>query len=98
MMWVNIARAALDFRNINVITEQQPSIANIDMSSYVQAVTVIKALVSEITIAQSQGAPVIVPGSIISKYFPTAALRQENKSAKASTTNTNNQAAVTPAT
>ena len=32
MMWLNIARAASDFRNVNVITEQQP-IANIDMSN-----------------------------------------------------------------
>ena len=67
MMWVNIAHATSDFRNINVITEQQP-IGNIDMSNYIRAVTVVKALVYEITIAQSQGAPVIVPGSIIAKY------------------------------
>ena len=45
LVWVDIARAALDFRNVNVITEQQP-IANIDMSNYIRAVTVIKALVS----------------------------------------------------
>jgi hypothetical protein len=94
MMWVNIARAASDFRNVNVITELQP-IAKIDMSNYVHAVTVIKALVSEITIAQSQGAPIVVPGSIVAKYCPTASLWQENKSAKASTTNTNNQVAAT---
>jgi hypothetical protein len=94
MMWANIARAASDFRNVNVITELQP-IAKIDMSNYVRAVTVIKALVSEVTIAQSQGAPIVVPGSIIAKYCPTASLWQENKSAKASTTNTNNQAAAT---
>jgi hypothetical protein len=60
MMWVNIACAALDFRNVNVVTKHQP-IGNIDMSNYIRAVTVVKALVSEITIAQSQGAPVIVP-------------------------------------
>ena len=51
MMWVNIARAASDFCNVNIITEQQP-IGNIDMSNYIRAVTVIKALVSKITIAQ----------------------------------------------
>ena len=50
---------------------------------------------SEITIAQSQGAPIVVPGSIIAKYCPTESLWQENKSAKASTTNTNNHAAAT---
>ena len=94
MMWVNIARAASDFRNVNTITELQP-ITKIDMSNYVRAVTVIKALVSEVTIAQSQGAPIVVPGSIIAKYCPTASLWQENKSAKASTTNTNNHAAAT---
>ena len=89
MMWVNIARAASDFRNVNVITELQP-IANLDMSNYVRAVTVIKALVSEITIAQSQGAPLIVPRSIITKYFPTAALGQEKTPAAAATSTPRN--------
>jgi hypothetical protein len=97
MMSVNIARAASDFRNVNVITEQQP-IANIDMSNYVREVTVIKALVSKIAIAQSQGAPSIVPGSIIAKYCLTAALWQENKPAKTSPKNNPNQVATTPAT
>ena len=73
MMWVNSARAASEFRSVNVITKKQP-IGNIDMSNYIRAVTVVKALVSEITIAQSQGAPIIVPGSIIAKYCPTSAL------------------------
>jgi hypothetical protein len=91
MMWVNIARAASDFRNVNVITELQP-IAKIDMSNYARAVTVIKALVTEVTIAQSQGAPIVVPGSIIAKYCPTG---QDNKTTKASNANTNNQAAAT---
>jgi hypothetical protein len=91
MMWVNIARAASDFRNVNVITELQP-IAKIDMSNYVRAVTVIKALVSEVTIAQSQGAPIVVPGSIIAKYCPTG---QDSKSTKAFNSNTSNQAAAT---
>ena len=96
MMSVNIARAASDFRNVNVITEQQP-IANIDMSNYFRVVTVIKALVSKITIAQSQGAPVIVPGSIIAKYCPTAALWQGKKPAKTYPMSTTNKAAITPA-
>jgi hypothetical protein len=96
MMWVNIARAASDFRNVNVITEQQP-IASIDMSNYVQAVTVIKALVSEITIAQSQGAPIVVPGSIIAKYCPTATLWQDKNPAKTNPMGTTSQAATTPA-
>ncbi len=89
MMWVNIARAASDFWNVNVITELQP-IANIDMSNYVRAVTVIKALVTKITIAQSQGAPVIVPRSIIAKYFPTAASGQEKTPAAAATSTPRN--------
>jgi hypothetical protein len=89
MMWVNIACAASDFWNVNVITEHQ-SIANIDMSNYVRAVTVIKALVSEITIAQSQGAPVIVPRSIIAKYCPTAASGQEKTPASAVTSTPQN--------
>ena len=92
---MNIARAALDFRNVNVITEEQP-IGNIDMSNYIWAVTVVKALVSEITIAQSQGAPIIVPGIIV-KYCPTAALWQEKQPANSSPMNTTNQAATTPA-
>jgi hypothetical protein len=96
MMWVNIARDASDFRNVNVINEQQP-IANIDMSNYVRAVTVIKALVSEITIAHSQGAPIIVPGSIIAKYCPTAALWQAKNPAKTNPMSTTNQAATTSA-
>ena len=90
MMWVNIACAALDFSNVNVVTKHQP-IGNIDMSNYIWAVTVIKALVSEITIAQSQGSPVIVPRSIISKYCPTVALGQEKNPART------NQVATTPA-
>ena len=96
MMWVNIACAASDFHNVNGINKQQP-IGTIDMLNYIRAVTVLKALVSEITIAQSQGAPVIVPGSIIAKYFPTAALWQEKQLATSSPTSTTNQAATTPA-
>ena len=76
MMWVNIACAALYFRNVNFITQQQP-IGNIDMSNYILAVTVVEAIVSKITIAQSQGAPIIVPSSIVAKYCPAAALWQE---------------------
>ena len=67
MIWVHIALAASDFRDVNVVTKQQP-IGNIDISNYTRAVTVVKALVPEITIAQSQGAPIIVPASIITKY------------------------------
>ena len=96
MMWVSMACAASDFRNVNVITEKQP-IANIDMSNYVRAVTVIKALVSEITITQSQGEPIIVPGSIIANYCPTAALWQDKNPAKTNPMSTTNQAATTPA-
>ena len=66
MMSVNISCAASDFHNVNVITKQQP-IGNIGMSNYIRVVTVVKALVSKITIAQSQGAPSIVPASIITK-------------------------------
>ena len=67
------------------------------MSNYIRAVMVVKALMAKITIAQSQGAPIIVPGSIIAKYCPTAALWQEKHPAKSSPTSTTNQAATTPA-
>ena len=69
MIWVNIARGASEFRNVKVVTKQQP-IAAIDMSFYTKAVAVAKALVTEFTIAQSQGAPIVVPDSITSKYCP----------------------------
>jgi hypothetical protein len=51
--------------------------------------------VSEIAIAQSQGMPIIVPGSIIAKYCLTAALWQENKPAKTNPMGTTTQAATT---
>jgi hypothetical protein len=47
------------------------------MSNYIGAVIVTKALTTEVIIAQSQGAPIIVLASIITKYCPTAALWQE---------------------
>ena len=95
MMWVNIACAALDLRNVNVIIKQQP-IGNIGMYNYIRAVTVVKALVSKINIAQSQGAPIIMPASIITKYCPTESLWQEKKMAKSSPPSSTNRA-TTPA-
>ena len=96
MIWMNISQAALDLCNVNVITKQQP-ISDIDMSIYIRAVTVVKALASKITISQSQGAPIsIVPAIIITKYCPTAALWQEKQPAK-STPPSGSKPATTPA-
>ena len=86
----------MDFRKINVFTKKQP-IGNIDRSNYTRAVTVVKAYASNITTAQSQGAPIIVPASIVAKYCPTAALWQEKQPAKSSTPSSTNRSDTTPA-
>ena len=68
----------------------------IESKRTIQWKTVVKALVTEITTAQSQGAPIIVPASIITKYCPTASLWQEKQPTK-STPPSSTNLATTPA-
>ena len=71
-IWALLATGANDFSNINVVSGNQP-IGDLNLTHHAKAIKVLKALVDQITLHQSQGTPILVQATITSKYCPMAA-------------------------
>jgi hypothetical protein len=71
-IWALLATGATEFSNTNVVTAKKP-VADLNLTHHVKAVRVLKALVDQITLHQSQGTPIPVQASITSRYSPFAA-------------------------
>ena len=67
-----LATGATDFSNINVVSGNRP-IWDLNLTHHAKAIKVLQALVNQINLHQSQGAPILVQASITSKYCPMAA-------------------------
>ena len=55
-----------------MVSGNQP-IGDLNLTHHAKAITVLKALVNQVTLHQSQGTPILVQATIISKYCPMAA-------------------------
>jgi hypothetical protein len=71
-IWALLATGATEFSNTNVVSGNRP-IADLNLTHHVKAIVVLKALVDQITLHQSQGTPILVQASVATKYSPFAA-------------------------
>ena len=72
-MWNLLADGATEFNNINVVTKSRP-IGDMNTAGFRKALHVLKALLDNVSLNQSQGTPIIVQATLITKYCPTAIL------------------------
>ena len=67
-----LATGSTDFSNTNVVSGKR-TITDLNMNHHGKAIVVLKALVDQVTLHQSQGTPILVQASIATKYSPLAA-------------------------
>ena len=61
----------MHFNNINVVTKSRP-IGDMITTHYHRAIQVLKALINQVSIHQSQGTPIIFQAAVVTRYCPTA--------------------------
>jgi hypothetical protein len=71
-IWSLLATGATDFSNTNVMSGNRP-VTDLNITHHTKAIMVLKALVKQITLHQSQGTPILVQASVATKYSPLAA-------------------------
>ena len=71
-IWALIATGATKFSNTNVVSANKP-VTDLNLAHHGKAIVVLKALVDQITLHQSQGTPITVQASLTTKYSPYAA-------------------------
>ena len=71
-IWALIATGATEFSNTNVVSTNKP-VTYLNLAHHRKAIVVLKALVEQITLHQSQGTPILVQASVAMKYSPFAA-------------------------
>ena len=72
-IWALLATGATDFSNINVVSGGQP-IGDLNLIHHKKAMQVLRALVNQITLHQSQGTPIMVQASVTMNYCPMLAI------------------------
>ena len=72
-IWALLATGATNFSNKNVLSGNR-LIEDLNMTHHKKAVQVLRALVEEITLHQSQGTPIIVQALVTMKYCPMSAI------------------------
>ena len=71
-IWALISTGATEFGNTNVVSANKP-VTDLNLAHHGKAIVVLKALVDQITLHQSQGTPILVQASVAAKYSPYAA-------------------------
>ena len=71
-IWALLATRATDFSNTSVMSGNRP-VTNLNITHHAKAIIVLKALVNQITLHQSQGTPILVQATVAMKYSPLAA-------------------------
>ena len=71
-IWALLATGANDFSNTNVMSTNRP-VKDLNITHHAKAIIVLKVLVDQITLHQSQGTPILVQASVATKYSPLAA-------------------------
>ena len=74
-MWNLLAEGATKFNNIKVVTKSR-LIDNLNSTYHLWALQVLKALLDQISLHQSQGTPIIVQAVVITRYCPLATPHQ----------------------
>jgi len=72
-IWALLATGATEFSNINVVSGNRP-IGDLNLTHHRKAAGVLRALVDQITLHQSQGTPIMVQASVTAKYCPMLAI------------------------
>jgi len=75
-IWGVLATGATEFSNINEVCGNFP-IRDLNLAHHLKAIQVLLALVEQFTLHQSQGTPILVQGSVISKYCPMADINKQ---------------------
>ena len=65
-IWSLLTTGATEFRNINVVSGSRP-IGDLNLTHHQKAIHVLRALVKQINLHQSQGTPIIVQASVTMK-------------------------------
>ena len=68
-IWVLLAQGATDFNNTNVVMGNCP-INDLNLTHHSKSIQVFKALLDQVSLAQSQGSLILVQASIVTKYCP----------------------------
>jgi len=66
-IFVCFAKFATDINNTNVVAEKRP-LSELDLSEIEKALSVLSALEEEVTRAQAQGVPPVIPSQLISRF------------------------------
>jgi hypothetical protein len=66
-IWALLAQGATDFNNTNVVMGNRP-INNLNLTHHSKAIHVLKALLDQVSLVQSQGSMILVQASIVTKY------------------------------
>ena len=72
-IWALLATGATEFSNINVVSGNRP-IGDLNVTHHRKAIGVLRALINQITLPQSQGTPIMVQASVTTKYCPMLAI------------------------
>jgi hypothetical protein len=67
-IFVCFAKFATDINNTNVVAEKRP-LSELDLSEIEKALGVLSALEEEVTRAQAQGVPPVIPGQLIARFL-----------------------------
>ena len=68
-IWALLAQGATDFNNTNMVMGNRP-ITDLYLTHHTKAIHVLKAHLDQVSLAQSQGSPILVQASIATKYCP----------------------------
>jgi hypothetical protein len=73
-IWALLAQGATDFNNTNVIMGNHP-INNLNLTHHSKEIHVLKALLDQVSLTQSQGSPILVQASIVTNTAPNPSLQ-----------------------
>jgi hypothetical protein len=71
-IWALLATGSTEFSNTNVASGNK-LVTCLNLTHHVKALVVLKAVVDQITLHQSQGTPILVQALVTTKYSPFAA-------------------------
>ena len=66
-IWALLATGATNFSNINVVSGNRP-IGDLNMTHHKKEIQVLRVLVEQISLHQSQGTPIMVQASVTTQY------------------------------
>ena len=68
-MWNLLAKRAMEFNNINVVTKNRP-ITKLKLIYHQRSIQILKALLEQISLHRSQGTPIIIQATVVTAPRP----------------------------